>query len=232
MLGLYVSGHPLAGFESKIRSSASESISNFLSRKEYVENESVALAGLITAVEIRTARASGKNYANFTLEDLDGEIALMAFSSVLDEYRDFLTVDSIVRVTGRVRARDDGFTINVNRLDLLERDENLFKGPLHLTIDYVSATRPAMTTLANLLAKYPGHSEVRVSLASDSGEQTYDLPHKVAISESLIAEIKQHFGVAVLDKFKPAQDALVSQSFAGDQVSAPVIEQGGQLFTE
>jgi len=232
MLGLYVSGHPLAGFESKIRSSASETISNFLSRKEYVENESVALAGLITAVEIRTARASGKNYANFTIEDLDGEIALMAFSTVLDEYREFLTVDSIVRVTGRVRARDDGFTINVNRLDLLERDENFFKGPLHLTIDYVSATRPAMTTLANLLAKYPGQSEVRVSLTSDSGEQTYDLPHKVVISESLIAEIKQHFGVSVLDKFKPAQDPLVSESLAGDQVSSPVVEQSGQLFTE
>jgi hypothetical protein len=48
----------------------------------------------------------------------------------------------------------------------------------------------------------------------------------------LIAEIKQHFGVSVLDKFKPAQDPLVSESPAGYQVSSPVVEQSGQLFTE
>jgi len=65
MLGLYVSDHPLAGLEVAIAREADISLAELLaSDKE--DGDTVTVAGLVTAVNHKVARASGNPYAQVT----------------------------------------------------------------------------------------------------------------------------------------------------------------------
>jgi len=90
MLGLYISDHPLRGAESVITGSATESIASFNTRKNFVDSEAVTLSGLITNVEVKTARSSGNVYANVTIEDLEGETTLMIFTKAYQAHAEIL----------------------------------------------------------------------------------------------------------------------------------------------
>jgi DNA polymerase III subunit alpha len=69
MLGLYVSDHPLAGLEAQLAKHASLSITELLAGEAASDGETVTIAGLLTSVQHRTARQSGKPYGIVTVED-------------------------------------------------------------------------------------------------------------------------------------------------------------------
>ena len=228
MLGLYISDHPLRGAESRIRTAATESIASFNSRARFEDSEAVTLAGLITAVEVKTARSSGNIYANVTLEDLDSETTMMIFSKTYQQFEEILKVDSIVAIRGRMRPRDDGFTLNVNEVVVLEKETSILKGPLNLVLPEQLTTRSNIELLDKLLAKYPGQTEVVLLLRSEKGLQEYKIRHRVYVSEALISEIKQHFGTSVLESNSFSNSV---QTLAGDDVASLVVEQAGELFS-
>lgn len=227
MLGLYVSDHPLRGAENSIRSAATESITAFTSRTNFTEGEPVTLSGLITNVEVKTARSSGNVYANVTIEDLDAEITLMMFSKTYLEHADKLKVDTIVAVRGRLRPRDDSFTLNVNDVVVLEKDKSGFVGPLKLAIAQQLATRPNIEQLDKILSRYPGQTEVQLLLKTDSGVTEYRIKHKVYVGAELISEVKQHFGNSVLER--PVIIDLI-EPLPGEDITPVVVEQTGELF--
>jgi len=231
MLGLYVSAHPLQGAEGKLRSSATETISSFITRKDFAETEAVTLAGLITVVDVKTARSSGNVYANVTIEDLEAEVSLMIFSKTYLENIEKLKVDTLVAVRGRMRPRDDGFALNVNDIQVLEKDDNRFAGPLKVVIAENLASRANIELLDSVFKKYPGQTEVQLLLKNDSEVKTFKLKHRVFVGDALISEVKQHFGTAALDEVRFGQPEL-ADSVAGDDVSTLVVEKAGELFGE
>jgi len=227
MLGLYLSDHPLRGAEDRLRQAASETIGNFNMRTNFTENESVTLSGLITAVEVKTARNSGNVYANVTLEDLESETTMMIFSRVYQEHAEILKVDSIVAIKGKMRTRDDGWTLNVNEVYALEKENSIFSGPLKLVIPEHLSTRSNIEQLARILGKYPGQTETILLLRSGEKTSEYRLKQKVFVGEALVSEIKQHFGTGVLDLNKVNSSV---EALAGDDVTPLVVEQAGELF--
>jgi len=231
MLGLYVSAHPLQGAESRLRSSATETISSFNERKNFTDAEPVTLAGLITNIEVKTARSSGNIYANLTIEDLDAEITLMIFSKTYQENLAKLNVDSIVAVRGRMRPRDDGFSLNVNEIAILEKEDSRFSGPLKVVIAEHLATKTNIEVLDKIFTRYPGQTEVQLLLRTADGSTPYRLKHRVFVSDALISEVKQHFGTSALDELPRVDlDEGLAQSLAGDDIAPVVVEQAGELF--
>jgi DNA polymerase-3 subunit alpha len=227
MLGLYISDHPLRGMESRLRQASNETISSFNARTKFDDGESISLAGLLTTVDIKTARNTGNVYANITLEDLDSEVSLLIFNKVFLEFQDILEVDAIVAVRGKMRPRDDSFALNVNSISLLQAEQKNFVGQLKLRIPERLSTRDNILELDKVLSRYPGQTEVQLILESSSGAQEYKIKHRVFVGEALLSEIKQHFGVGVLEQ--RVRDEL-TQSFAGQDVSSLVVEQSSELF--
>jgi DNA polymerase-3 subunit alpha len=235
MLGMYVSAHPLQGAENRLRQSATESIVSFTTRKNFADAETVTLAGLVTGLEVKTARASGNIYANLTIEDLEGELTIMIFNKTYQEHLEKLSVDTIIAVRGKVRPRDDGFALNVYDIRVLEKEENNFVGPLKISISEQMATKQNIEILDSVLKKYPGQTEVQLKMISTNGSSPYRLKHKVFVDDSLISEIKQHFGTKALDLHEGnIRDGLVleSESITGQDVTPLVVKQTGELFSQ
>jgi DNA polymerase-3 subunit alpha len=103
VLGLYITGHPLARYERELQLFATSSISDL---PELMDGEPVRLGGIITHVKTTTDR-KGERMAFVTLEDFTGRVELVVFSSSYATRHEHIRRDVAVIVEGKVSTRED-----------------------------------------------------------------------------------------------------------------------------
>lgn len=127
MLGLYVSGHPLENYKkyideyATIRSSdliyeESDEISESVIK---LDGKSVKLLGLITSVRTKITK-NNEIMAFVTLEDLEGTINLIVFPKTYSGYKNIIVEDSIVKIDGRISAKEDEITVIMLKAEKFE----------------------------------------------------------------------------------------------------------------
>jgi len=106
-LGLYLTGHPIARYEPELRHFITCRIAELSAGKK------VSVAGLVTAISTRNDRR-GEKIGFVTLDDRTGRLEVAAFSEAFSRYRDLLTKDRLLVVTGEVGESDfsGGFRMN------------------------------------------------------------------------------------------------------------------------
>ena len=128
MLGLYVSGHPLDNYISYIEKNATIKSSELLIDEEAGENnvniekldgKEVNLIGIITSVRTKITK-NNEIMAFVSFEDLEGNINLIAFPKTFSGYRDVIYEDNIVRITGRISAKEDEVTVIILKISTFE----------------------------------------------------------------------------------------------------------------
>jgi len=98
MLGLYVSGHPLAAVRERLAARVTATIDQLAEMRDRSE---VVIGGLITAVKRTTTRA-GAAMAFLTLEDLTGSVEVIVFPKTYEAAHLVLKRDAVVVVRGRL----------------------------------------------------------------------------------------------------------------------------------
>ncbi|MFE4951482.1 DNA polymerase III subunit alpha [Leifsonia sp. NPDC056665] len=194
MLGLYVSDHPLAGLELQLAKLASTSIAELLSSDSVQDGDTVVIAGLVTSVQHRVAKASGNQYGMIQVEDFGGEMTVMFMGKAYTEFSPMMQGDSIVVVRGRVSMRDDGMNLHAFSLmvpDLGQADDI---GTLMITMADQRATTDTVASLAEVLSRHPGDSEVRLRLVKGQVARVFEVPRPVKVSPDLYGELKGLLG--------------------------------------
>ena len=233
MLGLYVSDHPLSGREAQLANNSDFSIGTFLTKEkdEIKDGETVTLAGLVTGVTNRVGKNSGKPYALVTIEDLDGELQFMLTGKAFAEVGPTLQPDLVVSVRGRVSERDDGRTINLYTMSVLEGSADNEVASLRLKLDEREATRGVLQALSEILGAHPGPSEVTIYLLGGGKPKPFALPQRVRVSSELFAEIKFLLGMDCIMTEQKLRESLVEDLADGDE-GALVVEESTLLGTE
>nr|WP_314278888.1 DNA polymerase III subunit alpha [uncultured Peptostreptococcus sp.] len=112
VLGLYVSGHPLAEYSEKI--DYRTSISNVLINKLKEEPEKLLeindqdhiIGGMIISKKLFTTK-NNDIMAFINIEDLYGSMEVVVFPRVLEKYKDLIKEDEIVLIKGKISIRGD-----------------------------------------------------------------------------------------------------------------------------
>jgi DNA polymerase-3 subunit alpha len=193
MLGLYVSDHPLAGLEIPLAREADVSIAELLS-SDKEDGEVLTIAGLITGVNHRVARSNGNPYAQVTIEDFGGEIAVMFLGKTYQNYQSDLVNDSVVALRGRISKRDEGIGLHAVELVPLSISAESSDEPLTLTVPEKFATVSVLTALDQALERHEGQAAVRLRLVKSGVARVFELPRKVTVSIDLIGEVKSLLG--------------------------------------
>jgi len=194
MLGLYVSDHPLAGLELQLAKLASTGIAELVGSENIQDGETVTIAGLVTSVQHRVAKASGNQYGMIQVEDFGGELTVMFMGKAYQEYSAQLQGDAIVVVRGRVSLRDDGMNLHAFSLmtpDLGQVDDT---ATLMITMPDQRATTDTVMSLSEVLARHPGESEVRLRLVKGQVARVFEVPKPVKVSADLYGELKGLLG--------------------------------------
>jgi DNA polymerase-3 subunit alpha len=101
LLGLYISAHPLDNFDAFFE----EQTIALKSITPTIDGQSVTIGGLVTTLRSIVTK-SGTKMAFVGLEDKTGEAEVIVFPKLYAQLTDTLKTDVIVKVTGKISARD------------------------------------------------------------------------------------------------------------------------------
>ncbi|XAS68982.1 DNA polymerase III subunit alpha [Micrococcaceae bacterium Sec5.7] len=201
MLGLYVSDHPLQGLEGLLSQHSDQTITSVIGEDGPHDGAIITIAGMITSLSRRIAKASGNAYARAEVEDLGGSMEVMFFGQVYGPIASVLAEDLIVVVKGRLQKRDDGaITLNCMELSVPDLSDSL-NGPVVITMPTFKATEAVVTELGDVLRTHRGTSEVRLHLQGDTKLEVMGMPVHLRVNPNpaLFGDLKVLLGPACLD---------------------------------
>jgi DNA polymerase-3 subunit alpha len=230
-LGLFISAHPLKDVRVALSARADCTLPQVSDRRD---GEWVTVGGMLAQTKrIRTKKGDPMMFA--TLDDLEGSVELVIFGKALAAGEDAVADDSIVLVRGRVDHKDrDRTCIVVQQIDRFDPTPEELKeaaeeaasravipSALRLRLDAGALQPTALGELKELLAGFPGESEVVIELKTSIGHRCLRLgpEFRVAQGAALHAELDDLFGPAMLSDGRPV-------GTEGETVSAPERESG------
>lgn len=102
VMGIYVSDHPLRGYERVLAQNSSASCSAVV---EMDDQQQVKLAGVISNFR-KTITKRGDTMAHIVLEDFSGQANVIVFSATYTKFADVIAKDRLVVLTGRLMVRE------------------------------------------------------------------------------------------------------------------------------
>ncbi len=204
MLGFYVTGHPLDQYEDKVRELASHSSGNLEGLEKGVE---VALCGVITGVQ-RKRNREGKPWASMVLEDRNGAVEALLFTTNFERLSTMLAEDQAVLVRGLVLPEENAPPkISVQDIVPLE----VARVPLPSLISIRVWLRKngdaangnggdRVSALNDLFRRKAGDTQVRLRLESPRDFTVIlDVPTKVRPDREFRAEIEKLCGAEAIE---------------------------------
>ncbi len=110
--GMYLTGHPMAGYASFYASGRYAKTGEILQSAEngeggkYQDGQRVALLGIVTSVRRKDTK-SGSTMAFVTLEDMYGTMTALVFPRVLEEFGNLIFEGAVVEAGGRLSFQEE-----------------------------------------------------------------------------------------------------------------------------
>jgi DNA polymerase-3 subunit alpha len=195
MLGLYVSDHPLRGFEGALARVTDCSVADVKEIDELVEpdfgweGQVRTVGGVVTNLTRRYTRR-GELMATFVLEDLRASVEVFVFPKVMADVGPKLENDAVVAMRGRIDTRDDQVKLVCMELWRPELG-TAGAGPLHVQLP-LGMSDDLLERLKGLLAEHPGDEPVHVQI----GHTTLRLPSEFNVDSrrGLLGELRVLLG--------------------------------------
>ncbi|MBV8895322.1 MAG: DNA polymerase III subunit alpha, partial [Acidobacteriaceae bacterium] len=194
MLGIYVSGHPLDEFGDKVPELAKHTTDQLEGLEKGTE---VALCGILTGIT-RKRTKDGKLWAALQIEDRDGSVEGMVFSSQYDRLLNTLIEDKAVLVRGLVLPEENAPPkISVQDIIALENARvnlpSLISIRVRLGTDGKDADKAS--ELNDLFTRKQGATEVRLRLEKPRDFSVIlDVTTKVRPDKEFRAEVERICG--------------------------------------
>ena len=199
VLSIYVSGHPLAEYESVLRRKVSCSSLDIMAgdeeeRSSRVKDEQrVKYGGIITEKTIKYTR-NNKVMAFIKVEDLYGVVEVVVFPNTYERVQNLISEDSIIIVEGRVQVSEgeDGKIIGEKIMpltleDVVEANENRV---LFIKVENAGELKALMP----LFKGHEGKVPVRVRNMQTGEMLIAPKSSWVQPSEELMEQLKQKIG--------------------------------------
>jgi DNA polymerase-3 subunit alpha len=198
ILGFYITGHPLDQYMDKVRELATHQSSTL---EGLAKSTEVALCGILTGVN-RRRNKDGKLWASMALEDLEGSIEAMVFSTQYERLNPVLNEDKAVLVRGLVLPEENAPPkLSIQDIVPLENASVNLPSLISIRVPMNGAgdvDRCAM--LQKLFNQKPGATEVRLRLEKKRDFSVIlDVTAKVRPDKEFKAEVTRICGAEALE---------------------------------
>jgi DNA polymerase-3 subunit alpha len=197
LLGFYVSGHPLDSYADKIAELATHS-SAALEGLE--KGNEVSLCGMLTGIQRRRNR-EGKPWASMAIEDREGAIEAMVFTTSYESLGPMLVEDQAVFIRGTALPEEGNPTkVSVKEIVLLDNARVSMPSLISIKVYVGRNGLDRASELQGLFARKPGETQVRMRLELPREFSVIlDVPGKVRPDREFKAEIERICGTGALD---------------------------------
>ncbi|WP_347307176.1 DNA polymerase III subunit alpha [Corynebacterium sp. SA-MJD20WY100] len=201
MLGLYVSGHPLDGFEEALAEQTDTPLPKILA-DEVHNGQELVIGGIISAVDRRYSKKDGSPWAIVTVEDHNGaQVDILVFNQVYSLVAPQIVEDNIILAKVNVKIRDDRRSLFCSDIRVPDLGPGGGVGlPLRLTMRTEQCTLDNIARLKNVLLKNKGESDVYLTLVNGDESTMMVLGEHLRVERSgnLMGDLKATMGAGIL----------------------------------
>ncbi|WBT07989.1 DNA polymerase III subunit alpha [Corynebacterium sp. SCR221107] len=201
MLGLYVSGHPLDGFEEALDAQTDTELTSILAG-DLKNGTEVQIGGIISGVDRRFSKKDGSPWAIVTIEDHHGaSVDLLVFNKVYAIVGSQIVEDNIILAKAHVSIRDDRMSLFCDDLKIPDLGPGNGSGlPLRLTLRTEQCTMNNIAKLKQVLVANSGESDVYLNLVNGDESTVMILGEHLRVnrSASLMGDLKATMGPGIL----------------------------------
>ena len=194
--GFFISGHPLDEYKAEIDAFCNVSFQELNSGLSKYQNKSIAFAGMINSVEIRTSKM-GSQYANFELEDFTDSYRLSLFSEDFLKFKYLLVEDTYVLIFGRVEVnrKNNRMEIRVKNMVLLAEAMEKYCKSISMSIELENLDNSFIKQLTKIVRENPGECEIKIKVKNSKENQALDFyPRKFRVNPSGLIHSLAGFG--------------------------------------
>jgi DNA polymerase-3 subunit alpha len=170
VLGFYVTSNPLSHHAETINVYSTHNSSQLA---EANGEKQIVIGGMITKIRYnltKTGRNAGSKMAVFILEDLQGQVEVVMFPDVLNEYGDVLVQDAVVFVKGKLDYRRERPNVLASELIRLEDVREKLAARVNIGLDAGDVTKEKVAMIKSICQHHRGRSPVYVAVRTDKGK--------------------------------------------------------------
>ena len=213
VLGLYLSGHPLAKYENAWRRHVTHYASDFVFNDEengenavpkehpVIDGAEATIGGIILHKTVKTTK-NNKMMAFLTVEDLYGQVEVLVFPNSYEQFRPLMEEDMKVYITGRISVQEDEDSKIILR-DIITLDENeeaeetkpkTTAGSVWLRFVSNREWQALKEDVIGCLSMDPGERSVRIYLETEKKKLKAPEVYNVSGSDFLKQKLSQLIG--------------------------------------
>jgi DNA polymerase-3 subunit alpha len=169
VLGFYVTSNPLSHHAEEINIYSTRNSSQLT---EANGEKQIVIGGMITKIRYnltKTGRNAGSKMAVFTLEDLQGQVEVVMFPDVLNEFTDILVQDAVIFVKGKLDYRRERPNVLATELIRLENVREKLAAKVKIGLDAREVTKEKVAMIKSICSHHKGRSPVYVAVRTDKG---------------------------------------------------------------
>ncbi|PIQ83709.1 MAG: DNA polymerase III subunit alpha [Candidatus Omnitrophica bacterium CG11_big_fil_rev_8_21_14_0_20_63_9] len=215
LLGFYVSGHPLARYETTIKTLGTTTSQQLL---HVEEGAIVTVGGMLTKIKLTTTKKTNEQMAVCMLEDLEGDVEVLIFPNSFSQLAPQLKPNAVVFVEGRIMIREDRPRLIAQQIVPIEQGASKLAQAMELVLQR-HGEKDLLEQLKGLLARFPGAVPIYLRLETpDQPAMRLRLPEqfKVEPRQELLEELHRLLGESsVTIKRQPPKPAAAFQPRSG-----------------
>ncbi|MBQ9180195.1 MAG: hypothetical protein IJ132_05280, partial [Firmicutes bacterium] len=199
MLGIYLSDNPLSSYKDVIERISSTNAGELMDASEddtssvIKDGDVVTICGIMTGMKQHVTK-NNKLMGFGNMEDLFGEVELIVFPGIYEEFQQTLSEDSIVAVTGKVNFKEDELPkIIVNKAVDIREQAGQSDKLVKLKIPDGADNNEMLNKISVLLREYRGRDPV-IIYQSGGGAMKVPPEMNVNASEEFEAALKLLLG--------------------------------------
>lgn len=227
VMGIYVSDHPLRGYEALLPLSSSHSCASVL---ELDEGKSVQLSGVIASLRTSITKSRGEKMAILVLEDFSGQASITVFPATYAKFQDLLSKDAVVKISGVVMHRErpgnggeKSIEVRLEEirplepiLDMSAGRDSAINGTV--VIKVYKATKAEMQSLRHVLSEHKGDCAVQLHVMPRDHNSVKFLPFTVAPTQVLREQIEKTLTHAKVEVVGIVEEANFEMPVLADAV--------------
>jgi DNA polymerase III subunit alpha len=220
VLGFYLSSHPLAEFEGRLKAFRTHTTAQLATLENRTE---VLVGGMVSSIKFSLTRnpkpGSPSKYAMFDLEDTEGAVRCIVWPNQFEQQGEAVVADAILFARAVVDKRGgDEVNLVINELIPIDQLDARYTRGLNLFIDEARHGSEVLERLREVVRGYPGKHELHLTVRLDEG---------------VIVKLKsQRYRVEVNPELRQRLEDLIGSASCRTLFHRPTLAAGGQRSWE
>jgi len=192
LLGFYVSGHPLEEYSKIIELYSTHNLAEL----KTLTNAKIRVGGIISDMEIKTAKRNGSKFAALHFEDTVGNIECIIFSNAYEQFKDLLVLNKPLFLDGYIETSDfeqggkSSSKMTVHSVMTIEEVQQKFTEEIHIHLHEASTNIEMLKNIKELCMYSENKGDVSLIFCVTCGD-----------GEKAFIEAKKDYNVAVSGTF-------------------------------